>query len=94
MAQPDAVSDPYAEIVDDILATTKPKDMLKRDSDAIVARLVEELKKKNPVPEGASEEPLFSQARSMYWDWEELQRKKERTGKEEYEDTCPTAIGG
>lgn len=80
---------PYAKIVGEILTMTKSADALEGDSDAIVAELVKEMKKTANLPEGASEEGLYAQARQRYWDWQDKKREKEKSGMEEYADTTP-----
>lgn len=70
----------YATIVAEILKT-EPAAPSDKDSDAVVAALVEELKKKPGYVAGSSEEPLFAQARSMYYDYRDKKRAAERAKK-------------
>lgn len=90
MAQPDDMSeqsDPYGKIADEALAARKPGPS-DEDCDAIVAAIVQRLKKESPLPEGASEEPLYDMARKIYWDYKD----SKRDGKDELTDTSPESI--
>lgn len=76
-------TDGYASVVKEVMAGYDAEKALSKDQDAVCARVVAELKKVKGWKEGESEEPLFQEARRMYWDWESKQRKKERSGQEE-----------
>lgn len=82
----------YDKIASEALAMSDAGGPSDKDTSAVVAKIVEKLKEKNPLPEGASEEPLWDMARSMYWDWKDAQRKKEKSGTEECSCCEPDSV--
>lgn len=73
----EVTSSRYDDIVGKILSYDRSPEALVNDQDAIVARLVVKLKQTTGWKEGDSEQPLYSQAREMYWAWMDSERKKD-----------------
>lgn len=78
--------DIYGEIVSAITALDGTQADIRDDQDPIVARVVGELRKKYP---NTPEDALFTKARDLYWTWKDAERKKEKTGLEEFHDSSP-----
>lgn len=81
----------YTKIADEAMQLAHSPS--EKDSNAIVAVIVQKLKEKHPLPEGTSDEPLYDVARDMYWKWQDEQRKK-KTGKDELATCEPDDIMG